>query len=203
MPTLLHLDVSPRGDHSVSRNLSAAFAKEWKAKNPDGSIVYRDLAAQQIPFVDLPWITGAYSAPEQHTPEQKGALKVSDELINELMSANEVVIGTPFYNFSIPARLKAWIDHIVRLDKTFTSSYQGLVTGRKTTVIVASGGSYGPGAHMEAMNFVTPYLKAVFGFIGITDLKFILAGDTRDVAMGKVPMDQYLPSHLEEVAAAV
>ena len=125
MPTLLKIDVSPRGDYSVSRKLTAKFAEQWKQTH-SGTVIDRDLVKTDLPFVDLPWILGAYTAPDQHTPEQKSAIKVSDDLIAELLSADEIVIGTPMYNFAIPALLKAWIDHIVRLNKTFSFGPEGL-----------------------------------------------------------------------------
>jgi FMN-dependent NADH-azoreductase len=205
MSHLLHIDVSPRGDYSVSRTLSAAFANEWKSKHSDGAVTYRDLAASEIPFVDLPWIMGAYTAPETHSPEMKNALAVSDKFIGELLAADEIVIGTPMYNFNLPARLKAWIDHVVRHGKTFhvdASGYHGLAGGRKVTVIIASGGSYLPGAPAEGYNLEEPYLKLVFGFMGMTDLNFVLAGDTTGVAQGKVDMGEYLKPHLEQVKEA-
>ncbi len=206
MRTLLHIDVSPRGNYSVSRNLSAAFVEEWKAKNPDGLVIRRDLSEAPLPFVDLPWIQGAYSAPDTHSPATKEALGVSDELCGELLEANEVVIATPMYNFAIPARLKAWIDHVVRVGKTVErngAQFQGLAGGRKTTVIIASGGNYGEGSPAAGYNFETPYLKAILGFIGITDVNIVVAGDTNPVAQGAVPMGEYLKPHLEKVKAAV
>ena len=206
MSHLLHIDVSPRGDYSISRNLSAAFAKEWKSKHADGTVTYRDLAAAEIPFVDLPWIMGAYTPPETHTPEIKNALAVSDNFIGELLAADEIVIGTPMYNFNLPARLKAWIDHVVRHGKTFTvgaNGYEGLAGGRKVTMIIASAGNYLPGAQTESYNFEGPYLKFIFGFIGITDVNFVLSGETAGVAQGKVDMGDYLKPHLEQVKEAV
>src|SRR3984893_16775960 len=114
MSILLKIDVSPRGEHSISRKLGHPFAPEWQSNHVGGEIVTRDLATTKIPYVDLPWIAGAFSAPDQHTAEHKAALKLSDEFIGEFLSADEVVITTPMYNFGIPAVLKAWIDHIVR-----------------------------------------------------------------------------------------
>lgn len=206
MPTLLHIDVSPRGDWSISRKLSAAFAEQWKAKNPGGTVRYLDLATTPLPFVDLPWIAGAYSAPEQHTPEQKNALSVSDQLIAQLLEADEVVIGTPMYNFSTPARLKAWIDHVVRFGKTFIideNGLKGLAAGRPVTIVIASGGNYTPGSPTESMNHEGPYLKTILGFIGITDVRFVLAGDTNDVTQGKVSAEAFLEKHLKSTLAAV
>jgi len=201
MPTLLKIDVSPRGDYSISRKLSAEFAAIWQQAHPDGTIVLRDLVTTALPFVDLPWIAGAYSTPDQHTPEQQAALKVSDELIAELLAADEIVLATPMFNFSIPAALKAYIDHIVRINKTFNASYEGLAKGKKVTLIIASGSVYTPGSHMESYNAETGYLKQILGFIGITDVSVVLAGGTTAVAQGKVPMDEFLAPFEQEVAA--
>jgi FMN-dependent NADH-azoreductase len=202
MPTLLKIDVSPRGDYSISRKLTATFAAQWKQSHPGGTVIERDLTTTTLPFVDLPWIAGAYTAPEQHTPEQKAALKVSDDLIAELLSADYIVLGTPMYNFAIPAILKAWIDHIVRINKTFTASYEGLAKGKKVTLIVASGGVYTPGSHMESYNAETGYLKQILGFIGITDVTVILAGGTNDVVQGKITPEDFLAPLEKQVQQA-
>jgi FMN-dependent NADH-azoreductase len=201
MPTLLKIDVSPRGDHSISRKLTVKFAEQWKHTNPSGTVIERDLVKTDLPFVDLPWIVGAFSAPEQHTAEHKDALKVSDDLIAELFAADEIVIGTPMYNFAVPARLKAWIDHVVRVGKTVSAGYEGLVKGKKLTLIIASGGVYTPGSHMESYNAETGYLKQILGFIGITDVTVVLAGGTNDLAQGKITAQDFLAPLEEQVAA--
>ena len=206
MPTLLQIDVSSRGDYSISRKLSTAFADAWQAKNPGGTVVRRDLTKTELTFVDMDWIAGAYSTPDQQTPEHKKALKISDELIGELLAADEIVLGTPMYNFAVPAALKAWIDHIVRVGKTFgrdEQGYHGLVQGKKATFLIASGGSYSAGAPAEKYNQETPYLTGIFAFLGITDTKAVHAGDTAAVMMGTVSMEEYLKPHVEEVKAAV
>jgi len=203
MPTLLKIDVSPRGDYSISRKLSGEFAARWQSSHPDGTVVIRDLVKTDLPFVDLPWIVGAYSTPDQHTPEQAAAIKISDALIDEILAADEILIATPMYNFNIPAILKAWIDHIVRVGRTFSPSYEGLAKGKKATLIIASGSSYAPGSHMESYNAETGYLKQILGFIGITDVTVILAGGTNDVAQGKVKLEEFLAPIEAELAAAV
>src|SRR5438309_9320539 len=152
MSTLLKIDVSPRGEHSISRKLGNYFATEWQSNHVGGKIITRDLATTKIPYVDLPWISGAFSAPDTHTQDQKNALKASDELLAEFLPADEVVISTPMYNFNVPAVLKAWIDHIVRLNKTFTfdaNGLKGLAAGKKVTVIIASGSEYSSGSPLE------------------------------------------------------
>lgn len=205
MATLLHVNVSIRGDYSVSRKLSGAFVEAWKAKHPDGKVVERDLTNTELPFIDMPWLNAAYVTPDQQTPEQKHALKVSDALSDELIAADEIVIGTPMYNFAVPAALKAWIDLVVRVGKSFTvgaNGYQGLLTGKKATFIIASGGNYSPGAPAEKYNQETPYLQGIFGFIGITDTRAIHAGDASLILQGKISMEDLVGRYLDEVKAA-
>jgi len=118
MATLLYISVSPRGNYSISRQLGDAAVRSWKAENPDGHVIERDLAKTQLTFVDLDWIQGAFSPPEYHTENHKKALALSDQFVAELLDADEVILATPMYNFAIPAALKAWIDHVVRAGKT-------------------------------------------------------------------------------------
>lgn len=201
MSTLLKIDASPRGDYSVSRKLSAEFAEQWKAAHTDGKVVTRDLVKTDLPFVDMPWIAGAYSTPDQHTPEQKAAIKISNDLVAELLAADHILLSTPMYNFSVPAVLKAYIDHIVRLGLTFTAGYEGLAKGKKMTIIEASGGVYAPGSQMESYDAETGYLKQVFGFIGITDVTVLKAGGVSAVMQGKVSLEEFIVPFEKEVAA--
>ena len=181
MPSLLAIESSPRGDYSVSRKLTSKFIEDWKTQHAGGSVVVRDLMKTTLPFVDLPWIMGAYTPAEQHLPETKEAIGISNDLVRELMAADHIVLGTSMYNFSIPAVLKAYIDHIVRVGVTVTQSYEGLVKGKKLTIILASGGVYTPGAQAEGYNVAISYLKQIFGFIGIKDVTVVLAGGTAAV----------------------
>ncbi len=201
MPTLLAIQSSPRGDRSVSRNLAAKFIEDWKAQY-GGTVVVRDLMKTQLPFVDLPWIAGAYTPAEQHSPEMKEALQISNELTAELLAADHIVIGTAMYNFSIPAILKAYIDHIVRIGVTVTPNYEGLVKGKKATILLASGGLYTPGAHAESYNVATSYLKQILGFIGITDVSVVLAGGTAAVDRGQATLPELLGQFEPAVAQA-
>jgi FMN-dependent NADH-azoreductase len=206
MPTLLHLDASPRGDYSISRQLSAAAVAAWKDKHPGGKVIVRDLTKTKMTFVDLDWIMGAFSPPDQVTDGHKNALAISDTLIAELLEADEIVMGTPMYNFTIPAVVKAWIDHVVRAGKTFSygsSGPEGLAKGRKMLVTVASGGSYDKASGMEAYNYETPYLRQILGFIGITDLTFVHAGGTMRVVQGQISAEEFLAPWLKQIRAAV
>ena len=202
MPTLLAIESSPRGERSVSRTLTAKFIEGWKADHAGGTATTRDLMKTRLPFVDLPWIAGAYSPAEQHSPEMKQALAISDELISELMAADHIVIGTSIYNFTIPAVLKAYIDHVVRVGVTVTPSYEGLVKGKKATVILASGGVYTPGSPTEAYNLASSYMKQILGFIGITDVTVLLAGGTSAIDKGKATLADLAGQFVPEVSAA-
>ena len=202
MTTLLAIEVSPRLAYSASRKLTAQFIEKWSADHAGGPVVVRDLTKTHLPFVDLPWIGGAFTPAEKHSPEMAAAIKVSDDLIAELKAADHIVIGTPMYNFSIPAVLKAYIDLVVRLGVTFTPSYQGLLTGKKATILLAAGGNYAPGAPAEGYNVASSYLRQILGFIGITDVTVVLAGQTTAVDQGQKTLDEFVSGFDREVSAA-
>jgi FMN-dependent NADH-azoreductase len=207
MPTLLHINVSPRGDYSLSRQLGDAAVRLWMGKNPSGRVIERDLAKTALTFVDLDWIQGAFSPPEYRTDIHRKALALSDQLVAELLEADEIILATPMYNFAIPAALKAWIDHVVRAGKTFrynaSGRPEGLAGGKTVLAIVASGGNYVEGSGMTSLDYEVPYLRFIFGFMGIHDVRFVRAGGTGQVQQGKISAEAFLSPHLAEVFAAV
>jgi FMN-dependent NADH-azoreductase len=188
MFTLLAIEVSPRHAFSTSRRLTAHFIDAWKAAHPGSVVVVRDLIKTPPPFV---WISGAFTPREQHSPESTAAIKVSDELVAEIKAADEIVIGTPIFNFSIPAVLKAYIDQIVRVGVTVSPNNVGLLTGKKATVILASGGDFSPGSPVEKYNQASGYLRQVLAWIGIKDVEFILAGRARAGAAGETAVEEF------------
>jgi FMN-dependent NADH-azoreductase len=192
MPTLLNIQSSPRGGNSISRTLSRDFVTAWQTKHPDGKVVLRDLAENNLPYVGLPWITGIFLPADRHTPEMQRALAVSDELIAELFAADEILIGTPMYNFTVPANLKAWIDLIVRPRVTHSGppERKGLVIGKTCKIIIASGGTYDEGLPAAASDHESGYLKRILAFIGITEVEVILAGGTAAVAFGSTTVEE-------------
>ena len=202
MATLLRIDASPRGDSSVSKTLGKQFTAEWEKKNAGGKVVIHDTTNEKLPFVDMPWIGGVYTPADKRSSEQASAVKVSDDLVDELLACDELLITTPMYNFSIPASLKAWIDHVVRVHRTFTPDYKGLVHGKKAWIIMSSSGEYAPGSPAEGYNAATTYLKQILGFMGITDVELILAGGTSAIDQGKTTMQDYVSKHADEVTAA-
>jgi len=174
MTHILHLDASPRGDRSISRALTKDFITTWKQMHPGDTFTYRDLGRYPVPPIDEAWIAAAFSPPDQVTSELAAALDVSNQLIDELLAADLCVFGIPMYNYSVPANFKAYIDQIVRVRRTFvvdSDGYEGLVKGKKILMITTRGGSYSTGA----LDFQEPYLRAVFEFIGITEIQFIHA----------------------------
>ena len=204
MSTLLKLDSSPMGDRSTSRKLTTKFAESWLKTHPGGKVIERDLATLNLPVVDAFWVGAVYTPESSRTPDQIKALAASDSLINNLKQADEYVFGVPMHNFSIPSTLKLWIDQIVRAGKTFSygeTGPKGLLTGKKATLLLASGGEYGKGSAMASFDFVTPYLQKVLGFIGITDVTIIAASGTAQLMSGKLDPQTFLAPSLEKVHA--
>jgi FMN-dependent NADH-azoreductase len=201
MPTLLHINSSPLYGRSVSRQLTDAFVSQWESSHPKGTVVDRDLNATPIPPVTAEWVGAAFTPEVGRTPQQKEVLALSDALIAELEQADEYVFGVPMHNFGVPSVLKLWIDQIARVGKTFSYAEgrpKGLLTGKKATFIIATGGIYDAQTQMASFNFVEPYLRSVFGFLGVTDATFLTAGGTAALNQGQ-DRDAFLAPYLEAV----
>ncbi|WP_172597596.1 FMN-dependent NADH-azoreductase [Sulfuriflexus mobilis] len=184
MSRILRIDASSRSHGSFSMEFADYFQKKWLEQHPDDEIVVRNLAKDAIPHIDENCITGFYTPKEQHTDALKSATRLSDTLIDELLSADVLLISTPMYNFSVPSALKAWIDQIVRIGHTFNfdadKGLYGLVEGKRAYVVTASGAVFS-NPEMAAYNFLDPYLKTLLGFLGIGDVNFIsIEGTTTD-----------------------
>jgi FMN-dependent NADH-azoreductase len=204
MSTLLKLDSSPMGERSISRKLTTKFAESWLKTHPGGKVIERDLATLNLPVVDAVWAGAAHTPEGSRTAAQAQALAASDSLIKDLEQADEYVFGVPMHNFSIPSTLKLWIDQVVRAGRTFSygaTGPKGLLTGKKATLLLASGGEYGKGSAMASFDFVTPYLQTVLAFIGIADVTIIAAGGTAQLMSGKTDPQTFLAPSLEKVHA--
>jgi FMN-dependent NADH-azoreductase len=186
--TLLRIDTSPRADHrSHSRRLTARFEEVWRTHNPTGPVVRRDLRLQPPSHVDQAWIEAAFAADGRRTPAMRRALAASDALVDEFLAADQYVLGVPMYNFGLPSSLKAWVDNVVRVGRTFAFDpddpagqfYRPLVPpGRRATVIVTSGDAgYEPGGPLWHMNHLEPHLRTIFEFVGVSDVRFVYAGN--------------------------
>jgi FMN-dependent NADH-azoreductase len=174
-PTLLHLDSSMRHEGSRSRALSAHFAGAWQQANPNGTVVYRDLAADPIPHLNLTAFSANLVADNDRTPAQREARKLAETLANELLGADEIVIGIPLYNFGPPSAFKAWFDRIVVPGLTVNPGGGGLLGGRPLTFMAARGGGYGPGTPREGWDHREPWLRHAFSQLGFDDIRFIHA----------------------------
>jgi len=176
---ILEITASARYEDSISRDLTTDLINALEDRYGSADIRHRDLA-KGVSFVDEEWIVANTTPEEERTEDHRLTLARSDELVAEVQDADVLVIGTPIYNFSVPAVLKAWIDMICRARLTFRyteTGPQGLLTGKKAYVLVPSGGvEIG-----SAVDFATPYLRHALGFIGISDVEFVGArGADRD-----------------------
>lgn len=173
---ILQVISSPRGGASFSKKLGLGIIEKLQAANPGSTVQVRDLATHPFPHLEEAKLNALYAPVEKRTPEQHEAAKHSDDAIAEVMAADVLVVEAPLYNFGIPSTLKAWIDHIVRAGITFRYTAEGrpegLVKGKKMYIAMASGAIYSEGP-FAAYDFVSPYLKAVFGFVGVTDIEVV------------------------------
>src|SRR3984957_4566251 len=201
MSTLLHIDSSPLYSRSVSRELTAAFVTQWRAAHPDGKVIDRDLNATAMAAIDAEWVGAVYTPEAARTPQQKEMLSLSDSLLAEVEQADEFVFGVPMHNFGVPSVLKLWIDQSARVGRTFSyadGKPKGLIIGKKATFIIATGGIYDAQTQMASFNFVEPYLRSLFGFLGLTDVTFLTAGGTMALNHGQ-DRDAFLAPHLQAV----
>lgn len=175
---VLRLDSSARGDQSTTRALSDRLIARLRDTEGPLDVTERNVA-EGLPFVDADWVGANFTDPDDRSPAQKDALALSDTLIAELKAADIVVVAAPIYNFGIPAALKAWIDLIARARVTFRYTEDGpvgLLEGKKAYIVAASGGT----PIGSEIDFATPYLKHVLGFVGIHDVT--LVGAERQMA---------------------
>ena len=188
MKTLLQIDSSLFSGNGQSSRLASTFSARWKDLNPEGRIVSRDLAAQEIPHLTAERFAAFLARPEDRTPEQHAIAGFSDALIEELRQADVIVLGLPLYNFGVPSQLKAYFDHVARAGITFrytANGPEGLLTGKKAYVFATRGGRY-VGTPRDTQ---TGYVRDFLAFLGITDVEFIYA---EGLAMGEAPKTEAL-----------
>jgi len=174
---LLRIDSSVRVKNSKTRMLTDFFLNELRNQN-DFDLIKRDVGLHPPKFPTDEFIKANYTLEPDRTEKMKKVLKFSDTLINELVDADKIIIASPMYNFSISATLKAYIDNIVRVGRTFAldenGTMKGLLGGKKTLVITSRGAmSYKNGEVLQSFDFQENYLRALFGFLGITDIAFV------------------------------
>ncbi|MDJ0639579.1 MAG: NAD(P)H-dependent oxidoreductase [Paracoccaceae bacterium] len=172
MNKILRIDASARHTGSVTRDLNDLIVDRFSTQG-DVAVTHRDLA-DPLPLLTEDWIAANFTDPAERTGAQRQTLALSDELVAELKAADIVLIGLPIYNFGVPGALKAWIDLVARARETFRyteAGPEGLLTGKRAIVSVASGGT----EMGSDIDFATGYVKHVLGFIGIKDVVFVNA----------------------------
>jgi FMN-dependent NADH-azoreductase len=202
MPNLLLVETSPRGAASISRNMARSFVAAWEANHSDGAVTRRDLAETPLTFVTGPWLQAYFTPTDKHTPEMKQQLALSDLLVAELQDADHIVIATPVYNYNVPAALKAWVDHIVRKGVTLGFDNQGLLNGKKATILIASGGVYSEGSLIRDRDIAPQYLRLILNVIGITDVTVVAGGGAKLVDLGEKTMEGFISGLQAELKQA-
>ena len=196
MSTVLHIDCSARTAASVSRMLSQAVVDQLSRIEPALQLSRRDLGVEAPLPVNNTEAEAFFIPPPNRTEEQAGALAASDTLTEELLSADTLVLGTPMYNFNVPASLKAWIDYVVRPGKTFrrvaNGNLEGLCGDKKVYVCTASSGK----SKGTDTDHLRPYLDVIFAFIGIKDVVYF---DTEGLAWGEQERERAITSAIEEI----
>jgi FMN-dependent NADH-azoreductase len=200
MATLLVIDSSARRERSHTRRLTQRFVESWRALRPRDEVIRRDLGAAAPPPVDAEWVAAAFTPSAERTEHMRRALATSDQLIAELERADVLVLGAPMYNFGMPAQLKAWVDQIVRVGRTFSfdpdpaEPYRPLLRGKKLVLITSRGDrGFDPGGPLAHMNHLDAHVDTVLRFVGI-----------ERVATVAVESDEWDDDHLaRSLAAAV
>ncbi len=185
MAKVLHLDSSSRSATSLTRVLSKHFADGWLKTHSKDTVVYHDLSKEGVPFLTDTDVASMYTPEAARSAEQREAYAQIAKRVDEFIDADVYVLGVPMYNFNVPAVFKAYIDRIVVVGKTFAYSDTGTLTpllkNKKAFVLTASGGDYDTPPYND-FNFHEPYLRAIFGFIGIKDITFVkVSGHSEDV----------------------
>jgi FMN-dependent NADH-azoreductase len=181
MKKVLVINASARGPRSQSRKLTEIFVEHWKSIYTHPMVTYRELGSIGVPHVNEDWIAAAFKPEESRSETEKQSLKLSDTYIAELQDADIIVLASPMYNWSIPSTLKAYIDQIVRVNKTFLFDaskmdypYSGLLKNKVLFLLLSRGDQgYEKGGYNEHMNFQDPYLRTVFNVMGINQIRTI------------------------------
>lgn len=202
MTQLLVVETSPRGGQSISRQMTQRFIATWRSVNPGGRVVHRDLVDSGLSFATAPWLQAYFTPPADQSPAMKEALRLSDELVAELLAAEHLVISTPVYNYNVPASLKAWVDHVVRKGMTLGFDGRGLVKGKKATLLLASGGVYTERSPIRDRDIATQYLRLILSVIGIEDITVVAGGGAKAVDLQEQTMDGFLAALQPQIDCA-
>jgi FMN-dependent NADH-azoreductase len=208
MSRLLYLQASPRGERSTSIAVTDAFVNAYRKAHPSDEINVMNLYQTELPPFDGFALNAKYAILNglKHTQEERAAWDKVAAIADEFKSYQKYVLAVPMWNFSIPYKLKHYLDVLIQPSLTFSfspeSGYTGLVTGKPAFVAFARGGEYPPGSPAEAWDFQSKYILTALGFIGFTDIRVVMAEPTLgDPALATKRRDQAI-AKAEEMAAA-
>ncbi len=199
---ILVIESSHNGANSLSRKVTAETLAQLQAKYPGSTVTTRDLDKNPLPHLTGEVIAAFYTPADSRTPALNKAIKLSDIATDELLAADIIVIGAPMWNFNIPSVLKAWVDHVARVGRTFAYTAAGpvgLAKGKTAYLALSRAGIYTDGP-MKQMDFHDTYLRSVLGFLGITDVHAIVA---EGAAMGPDGPKNAIASAEQQLAAAI
>jgi FMN-dependent NADH-azoreductase len=201
MTNILFISSSPRGSASYSNRVAANVLENLRRVHPDATVTVHDLSRDPPPHIDADFAAGLVASAEKRTEHQRVAIARSDEFVEELLRADIVVIAVAMINFSIPSTLKAWLDHVARSGRTFSYSEgrpKGLVIGKQIILVQAKGGVYSGAT--SSFDFVTPYLKHMLGFLGMSEVQVI---DVEGTSLGVASAEQALARGIQCADAVV
>lgn len=195
MKTLLMIHTSLQGPEGLSSSLASDYVAQWRANNPDGRVVSRDVATEPVPHLTAERFAAFTTATDERNAEQRAIAAFSDQLIGELQDADEILIALPMHNFGIPSTLKAYIDHVARAGITFRYTANGpvgLLTNKRAIVVATRGGIY-LGTPLDTQ---TDYMNNFLAFLGIEDTQFVYAEGT---AMGEESLNASIQSARQQI----
>lgn len=177
MTTVLKIDASARVTRSLSRGLSAAFIDKWLSIRPNDTLITRDVGLSPPPAISEAWIAAAFTPPAERTADQRETLQMSDQLIDELEPADIIVMATPMYNYGMPAALKAWVDQVIRIGRTFSfdlargeQPIEPILSGKILVILAASGeGGFNPGGAHANINHLDPHIVTASRLFGVSE----------------------------------
>jgi FMN-dependent NADH-azoreductase len=184
MAKLIHIQASPRGNRSASQAVALCFIESYRAAHPGDIVDTLDLWQTDLPEINGSTLDAAYAVKhgQPHSPEQLHAWQTIVRIADHFKSGDKYLVSLPMWNFSIPYKLKHYIDLLVHRGLTFSftprEGYKGLVTGKPLVAVYARGGAYSPGSGAESWDQQSTYLKQIFGFIGFTDIQEIFVEPT-------------------------
>jgi len=195
MPVLLHIDSSPMGEASITRELTREFVRRWRNANPQGRVIVRDLAKIEIPVIDAEWMAANATVKELRTHEQSEVLRLSKEFVQEMVEADEYVVGIPMHNCGPSASFKLWVDHIV------TPLGRNALDRKRISFLIATGSPYRPGTENACKYFLEAWLRTLFGYLGVQDMQFIIADGAAAVKHRKIDRATFLRPYIEAMGA--